>query len=77
MTKDPEQYIQECLEWIARRKAFLDQRKKMFDDQYPTRTPIANRLRLITLEKMEFEIQIHEYELGGFIKDYIDSQEKK
>lgn len=72
-----EEYIQQCLEWIARHKAFLDQRKKMFEDQYPSKTPSANRLRLMTLEMMEFEIQIHEYELGGFIKDYIDKESAK
>lgn len=73
--KDPQKYIQECLEWIARRKAFVDQREKMYTDQYPMRHAITNHMRLNDLEAMRFEIEFNEYELGGFIKDYIDNQE--
>lgn len=75
MTKDPEQYIQECQEWIARRKARVDQQKKQFEDQYPMMSARLNRKRAEDLEAWELEIEVHEYELGGFIKDYIDSLE--
>lgn len=77
MTKDPEEYIQECLEWLARNRAILGQHEKRFEDQYPMREPMHNRLRLNNIEAKKLEIEIHEYELGGFIKDYIDSLEEE
>lgn len=69
-----EEYIIECLEWIARRKAFIDQRKKEFEDRYPSTFPRINRIRLDDLEAWQLEIEFNEYELGGFIKDYIDKE---
>lgn len=70
-----EEYIQKCREWIARRKARLEQRKKQFEDQYPVMAPRVNQKRLEDLEALEFEIEFNEFELGGFIKDYLDSEE--
>lgn len=76
MTKDPEQYINECLDWLARHRASLDQKKKLFEDQYPMRHPKINQVRLEDIEAWTLELEINEYELGGFIKDYIDSLEE-
>lgn len=67
-----ERYIRKCLEWIARHKAKLDQLEKQFKDQYPMISPGRNRERFDDLETKRLEIEIHEYELGGFIKDYLD-----
>lgn len=69
-----EEYIQECLEWLARRKAWVDQREKMFEDQYPMLPPRSNRFRQEDLAAWKLEIEFNEYELGGFIKDYIDKE---
>lgn len=67
-----ERYIRKCMEWIARHKAQLDQHQKQFEDQYVSLSPRANRWRLEDLEARRFEIEIHEYELGGVIKSYLD-----
>jgi hypothetical protein len=69
-----EEYIQACLDWIARHKAHLDQTEKWFEDQYPMVSPELNRKRLENIEAKKLEIEVHEYELGGFIKDYIDKE---
>jgi hypothetical protein len=76
-TGNEEEYIQKCLEWLARHKAQLDQREKQFEDQYPVCHPRLNRRRLEDIEAKRLEIEVHEYELGGFIKDYIDSLEEE
>jgi hypothetical protein len=67
VAKTKEQYIQECREWLARRKAFVDQREKQFNDQYPMARPDVNRKRLDDLEAMKFEIEVHEWELEQII----------
>lgn len=69
-----EEYIQACLEWLARRKAWVDQKQKMFDDQYPMLHPDSNRSRYEDLDAWQLEIEVNEYELGGFIKDYLDKE---
>lgn len=71
---DNEEYIISCMEWIARSKTQLDQKEKEFNDQYPMKTALVNRFRLEALESKKLEIEIHEYELGGFIKDYLDQE---
>lgn len=53
----------EKLEWLAARRAWLDQKQKQFDEQYPTVHPRLNRQRLDDLEAWRFEIEIHEWEL--------------
>lgn len=63
-----EEYVQQCREWIARRKARLDQRQRMFDNQYPMMNPRDNRKRLEDLEAWTFEIEFNEWELGEIIK---------
>lgn len=65
---DDEEYIQSCKEWIARRKAKLDQRKKQYEDQYPVASPYVNLQRLNDLEAIEFLIDIHCWELEETIK---------
>lgn len=74
MSDEDLEYIEECLEWVARRKARVDQFEKMFQDQYPSRSPRINQMRLNDLEAWKLEIEVHEYELGGFIKDYLDKE---
>lgn len=66
--------IQECKEWIARREAMLDQRKKQFEDQYPFHHPTNNLLRMDDLEVMEFRIDIHKWELDEMVK-WMEDQE--
>lgn len=65
--KPKEQYVRECREWLARRKAWLDQRKKQFEDEYPSRTPQINLQRMHDLEAWEFAIEVHEHELEEYI----------
>lgn len=65
--KTKKQYVQECREWLARRKAWIDQMAKMFETQYPMMTPRTNRYRLDDLEAWKFEIQVHEWELQRII----------
>jgi hypothetical protein len=63
-----EEYVRKCKEWIARRKARLDQKEKMFEDQYPLMRPRENNMRLQDLEAWRFEIEFNEWELGEIIK---------
>lgn len=71
-----EEYIKECQEWLARRKAKIDQREKQFQDQYPLMSPRINRQRSEDLAAWQFEIELNEYELGGFIKDYLEDEDE-
>lgn len=64
--------IQACREWLVRRKAQLDQRKKQYEDQYPMVHPDLNKKRLDDLDVSKFIIEIHEWELDQII----DSQEE-
>lgn len=67
--------IQECKEWLARRGALLDQKKKMFEDQYPLRHPFDNLQRMDDLEVMEFRIDIHKWELDEMIKSMEETED--
>jgi hypothetical protein len=60
---------------LARRKAQIDQMKKQFDDQYPMMQPDTNSRRLEDIEAWEFNIQVHEWELGEIIRTYKESDE--
>ena len=64
-----EEYVRLCREWIARRKAIVDQKEKQFNDQYPMVNPKINRKRLEDLEAWKFEIDFNEWELGEIVKD--------
>lgn len=63
-----EKYVRHCREWIARHKAKLAQKEKMFEDQYPMNPPFINRQRLEDLEAWKFEIEFNEWELGEIMK---------
>jgi hypothetical protein len=65
--KTKEEYVQECREWLARHKAWLDQREKQFEDQYPMAHPDLNRQRLEDLDAWKFKIAVHEWELQRII----------
>lgn len=67
--------IEECKDWLAWKTAQLDQRKKMFEDQYPMRHPFDNRQRLWDLEATEFRIEMNRNEMEGYIKD-MESEEE-
>jgi hypothetical protein len=69
-----EEYIQACLEWLARNKAELDQMEKEYEALYATRSPNFNLLRLDVIDIRKHVIAVHEYELGGVIKAYIDKE---
>jgi hypothetical protein len=60
-----EELIQLRKEWLARRKARLDQLEKKFQDQYPVVSPRTNEMRLNDLEAWKFEIEINEWELNN------------
>lgn len=66
-SKTKEQYVQECREWLARRKAFIEQWQRTFDMQYPMMSPRTNRRRLEDLEAWKFEVEVHEWELEGIV----------
>lgn len=66
--------IQECKEWLARRKAWVDQKEKQFEAQYGFYPARINRERLEDLEIWKFQIEIHEYELEETIK-WMEDQE--
>lgn len=65
---DDNEKIEVCKDWIATRRAWLDQREKWFEEQYPLVHPFANMGRLNDLEVERFRLAIHEYELDGFLK---------
>lgn len=50
-------------EWIARRRARIDQMQKQFEDQYPFVPARINLRRIEDLEAWKFEIEINEWEL--------------
>jgi hypothetical protein len=66
--------IQFCREWIARRRAELDQKKKQFEDEYPLTTPQFNKAKLDLLEAKEFWIDLHEWELDKMIEALGDEE---
>lgn len=72
---DHDEYVEACLDWLARRKAQIDQMKKQFDDQYPMMHPDINRRRLEDIDAWEFNIQVHEWELDEIIRTYEESDE--
>jgi hypothetical protein len=63
------EYIQECKEWIARRKARVDQMEKRFNDQYPLMSPATNQMRMNDLEAWRFEIEVNEWELSQILAE--------
>jgi hypothetical protein len=65
-----EEVINECKDWIASRKAWIDQVEKRFEDQYPNCHPYLNRFRLEDIEAQRFRIEIHEYELEQLVQEY-------
>lgn len=62
-----EETIEACREWLAARKAWVDQKEKQFEDQYPMVSPPLNRMRFDDLEIWKFQIEINEWELEQFI----------
>jgi CRISPR/Cas system-associated endonuclease Cas1 len=68
--------VQLAKEWIARRTARLDQRKKQYEDQYPLAHPDTNLQRLNDLEATEFMIDIHRWELEEHIKELDESDDE-
>jgi hypothetical protein len=69
---DPEyenEEIEDGKERIARRRAWLDQRKKQFEDQYPVTHPRINQMRLEDLEAWEFRLEVDEWELNQRIQN--------
>lgn len=75
MTMSHEEYVTACREWLARRKAWIDQMEKMFEEQYPMMPPRSNRKRLHDLEAWKFEVEVHEWELGEIIRQHEESEE--
>lgn len=69
MTDDREEIIAECQDWLAIRRAWLDQKEKQFEEQYSFVPPHVNRGRLEDLEIWKFRIEIHEWELEHFISE--------
>jgi hypothetical protein len=67
-----EEVINECKDWIAARRAWLDQIEKRFEDQYPMCHPHFNRFRLEDIEAQRFRIEIHEYELEALVNEYLE-----
>lgn len=66
--------VQICREWIARRRAEIDQKKKEFEDQYPFNPAMVNRARLDALEAKEFWVDLHEWELDEMLKGMEDNE---
>lgn len=66
---DREKLIALRQEWLARRRARLDQQQKQFEAQYDMMLPSVNKKRLEDLEVWKFEIEFHEWELDRFIRD--------
>jgi hypothetical protein len=55
--------IEDAKDRLANQRAKLDQREKMFEDQYPMMHPRINLMRLHDLEVWRFNIEIDEWEL--------------
>lgn len=65
---DPKDRIEFRKDHLAKRRAWLDQQEKRFNDQYAFMSPEINRRRLDDLETWRFRLEIYEWELDEFIK---------
>lgn len=70
-----EEYVRRCKEWIARRRARLDQREAWFT-QSPSPLPQINLKRLDDLEAWRFELEIHEWELNEIIRSFEEGDDE-
>lgn len=76
MSMSYEEYVRACQEWLARRKAWIDQKEKQFEDQYPMIAPDLNRRRFEDLEAWKFVVEVHEWELEEYIKKHEESEDE-
>lgn len=60
---DDQEKIENTKNRLAKQRAKLDQREKMFEEQYPMMHPRINLMRLHDLEVWRFSIEIGEWEL--------------
>lgn len=70
-SKQPEhrdKAIKACKDWLARRKAELDQLEKRYEAQYDIVCPETNLRRLENIEALRFWVSIHEWELQQMIE---------
>lgn len=74
--KDPEQYIQECQEWLARNWARIDQLEKRYEDQYPMVHPRLNEVRMRELDVEKFNMSVHEWELEQYIQGLEEGEDE-
>lgn len=65
-----DEYVTACREWLARRKAWLAQREKQFEDQYPFMSPSLNLKRHDDIQAWKFELEVHEWELEEIIRTH-------
>lgn len=67
--------IQAAKDDLARRRAWLEQHEKEFEDQYAFMRPRLNKLRLDILELWKFRIEIDEWELEQLTKDFEEDED--
>jgi hypothetical protein len=65
--EDRQKKIESGKDWLAARRAWLDQRREQFEKQYDVVSPTVNRKRLEDLEIWEFVYEINAWDIQGFI----------
>ena len=68
--------IQRRKDQIAILQALLEQREKMWEDQYPLRSPRDNEMRMHDLEVQRFRIEMYKWELEQYINEGTDFLEE-
>lgn len=67
MAENREKVIKACREWISARTAWIDQKQKQFEDQYPLASPQTNEARLNDLEIWKFALEIKRWEFEQYL----------
>lgn len=74
MDEDKLEQIEARKDWLANRRAWLDQKKRMFEGQYHETHPRANENRLNDIEAWAFRIAIDEWELEEAIRAWEEEE---
>lgn len=73
---DDRERIESGKDWVATRRAWIDQRRKQYEAQYDVTPPVVNKYRLERLEVWEFILEINEYELEGEIANFEEDEDE-
>jgi hypothetical protein len=73
--EDLKKKVESGKDWLAARRAWLDQRREQFERQYDSKSPAINRARLDDLERWEFVYEINKWDIEGYIKNWEEEKE--